>query len=99
MACFYIFIGRNSYPNWIFQANLDSKSFIDIYICSIYVLIMALTTVGYGDITCYSSNERIFQLFILVIGIFGYSFIISFISNYIQKINERSVDYEKKKKF
>ena len=99
MACLYIFIGRNSYPNWIFQANLDSKSFIDIYICSIYVLIMALTTVGYGDITCYSSNERIFQLFILVIGIFGYSFIISFISNYIQKINERSVDYEKKKKF
>ena len=98
MACLYIFIGRNSYPNWIFQANLDSKSFIDIYICSIYVLIMALTTVGYGDITCYSSNERIFQLFILVIGIFGYSFIISFISNYIQKINERSVDYEKKKK-
>ena len=96
-ACMYIFIGRNSYPNWIFKSNLDSKPFSSIYICSIYILTMALTTVGYGDITCYSLPERLFSLLILNIGIIGYSWVVSSFSNYIKKINEKSVDYENKK--
>ena len=96
-ACIFIFIGKNTYPNWIFQSNLDAEPFIIVYICAIYVITMAVTTVGYGDITCYSLSETIFQLFILNIGIIGYSFIVSFLSNYIQKINEKSVDFEKRK--
>ena len=96
-ACLYIFIARNAYPNWILHSNLESQSFFDIYICSIYILIMALTTVGYGDITCYSFYERIFQLFLLIIGIMAYSWLISSFSNYIKKLNEKSADYEKKK--
>jgi len=96
-ACLYIFIARNSYPNWILHSNLESHPFSDIYICSIYILIMALTTVGYGDITCYSFSERIFQLLLLIIGIMAYSWLISSFSNYIKKLNEKSADYEKKK--
>ena len=95
-ACMYIFIGRNSFPNWIFQAKLNSEPFINIYISAIYIITMALTTVGYGDITCYSFYERIVQLLILNIGIFGYSWVVSFISNYIKKINEKSADFDKK---
>ena len=96
-ACLYIFIARNSYPNWLLKANLEVTEFRNIYICSIYILLMALTTVGYGDITCYSFPERIFQLFLLIIGIFAYSWIVSSFSNFIKKLNEKSVDYEKKK--
>ena len=96
-ACLYIFIARNSYPNWIMRTNLDINEFKNIYICSIYLLLMALTTVGYGDITCYSFNERIFQVFLLFIGIIAYSWLISSFSNFIQKLNEKSADYEKKK--
>ena len=96
-ACIHIFLGRNSYPNWIFITNLDTEPFYHIYICSIYVITMAVTTVGYGDITCYSFSERIFQLFLLIIGIFAYSFLVSFLSNYIQKLNEKSVDFDNKK--
>ena len=93
-SCIYIFIGRNSYPNWIMVTDLDTKSFHHIYICGIYILITALTTVGYGDITCYSFKERIFQLILLVIGIVAYSWIVSNFSNYIQKINEQSSDLQ-----
>ena len=96
-ACVYIFVARNSYPNWILQANLGTYSFQHIYICSIYILIMAITTVGYGDITCYSFNERIYQLFLLVVGILAYSYAVSAVSNYVQKINEKSADFTKKK--
>ena len=95
-ACLYIFVGRNSYPNWIFHSKLETESFINIYISAVYILMMALTTVGYGDITCYSLYEIIFQLLLLIIGIIAYSTMVSFLSNYIIKINERSADYEKK---
>ena len=95
-ACLYIFIARNSYPNWILKANLDMAEFKNIYICSIYILLAALTTVGYGDITCSSFPERIFQLFLLIIGIFAYSWIVSSFSNFIKKLNEKYVDLEKK---
>jgi hypothetical protein len=94
----YIFIARNSYPNWILNSNLDTSSFFDIYICSIYVLIMAMTTVGYGDITCYSFKERIFQILLLVVGILAYSWAVTSFSNYIKKINEKSADFQNKKK-
>ena len=96
-ACLYIFIARNSYPNWILKARLEITEFKNIYICSIYILLMALTTVGYGDITCCSFPERIFQVFLLIIGIMTYSWLVSSFSNFIQKINEKSADYEKKK--
>ena len=96
-ACLYIFIARNSYPNWILETKLETHSFRDIYICAIYILITALTTVGYGDITCYSFYERIFQLLLLIIGIIAYSWLVSSFSNYIKKINEMSADFETKK--
>ena len=81
VGCLYIFIGRNCYPNWILNTHLDNSSFVDIYVCSIYVLMMAMTTVGYGDITCYSFGEVLFQLFLLIVGIFAYSWIVSSFSN------------------
>ena len=96
-GCLYIFIARNCYPNWILNTGLETSSFLEIYICSIYILIMAITTVGYGDITCYSFHERIFQLILLVGGIMAYSWVVSSFSNYVKKINERTADYEKKK--
>ena len=99
VACLYIFIARNNYPNWILNTNLDTSSFYDIYICSIYILIMAITSVGYGDITCYCFWEVIFQLFLLIVGILAYSWAVSSFSNYVQKINEKSADFEKKKSF
>ena len=96
ISCMYIFIGRNSFPNWIFHTKLNNESFLNIYITAIYIIIMALTTVGYGDITCYSFSELIFQILILNIGIFGYSWVVSNISNYMQKINGKSAEIEKK---
>ena len=96
-ACLYIFIARNTYPNWLLKARLEISDFTSIYICALYILLMALTTVGYGDITCYSLIERIFQIFLLFIGIIAYSWIISSFSNFIKKLNEKFISYEKKK--
>ena len=55
-TCLFIFIGRNSYPSWINAIKMENKSFISIYICSLYYLIATITTVGYGDI--YGKNHK-----------------------------------------
>ena len=96
IACIFIFIGKNYYPNWIVKNNLESNNFIDLYITSIYFMIATLTTVGYGDISTYNIWEKIFGLIMLLIGILGYSYAVSSLSNYIKNIDAKNLEYEKK---
>ena len=96
-ACLYILIARNSYPNWIINAKLDTRPYLDIYVCAIYILMTSITTVGYGDLTCYNFHERIYQLFLLIVGSVAYSYIVSAVSNFIIKIAEKSSEFNKKK--
>ena len=94
-ACSFIFIGKNSCPGWIMKKDILDKSYIHIYIVSLYFILVTITTVGYGDITGDSCPEIIFQMFLLIIGTIAYSFIISYISNYIVKMNQKSRTFEK----
>ena len=97
-TCIFIFIGRNSYPSWINTIRIENKSFYNIYICSLYYLITTITTVGYGDIYGRTIQEILFQIILLIIGTCTYSFLISSVSNYIKKINEKSLIFENKLK-
>ena len=94
-ACLFIFIGQNSYPNWLTKINIQNESYISIYITSVYFILVTITTVGYGDITGNSYAEIVFQMFLLIIGTIAYSFVISFFSNYIVKKNQKSMTFEK----
>ena len=44
-----------------------------------------MTTVGYGDIICISTYERIYHIILLGIGTIIYSFIVSKIGNYLRE--------------
>ena len=50
----------------------------NIYLLSIYFVIVTITTVGYGDITGQTLPEILFQIFLLIIGTIDYSFAISY---------------------
>ena len=95
VTCIFIFLGNNYYPGWIIKLNIQDKSYLYIYLTSVYFIIVTLTTVGYGDITGQTMTEIYFQIFLLIIGTIAYSFIVSYISNYIVKINQKSMLYEK----
>ena len=95
-SCMFIFLGRNIIDSWIFIDNFQEKSFLDIYIGSVYYLIMTVTTVGYGDIIGSSINEIIFQIVMVIAGTCIYSWIISSVSNYVKKMNEKYIKYEEK---
>ena len=83
-VCLHIFIGKNTYSNWLLSTNSQDESLSYIYIKSLYFLVTTLTTVGYGDITCQSIGETIFQIILLAVGTIFYSFIISTIGNFIK---------------
>ena len=87
-VCIHIFVGRNSYPNWIIKNNISEDNYYTIYVSSFYFIIATITSVGYGDITGYSTDEHIFQIFLLIIGIIAYSWLVSSISNYVRENNK-----------
>ena len=91
----FIYLGRNSYPGWIKRIDMYDESYMNIYVASLYYILVTITTVGYGDITGNSYPEITYQMFLLIIGTIAYSFIISYISNYIIKKNHKSIAFEK----
>ena len=95
-VCLHIFTARNTYPNWIISKNLDCSSFSSIYITSLYFIIQTITSVGYGDTTGNTLSEFIYQIYLLLIGIFLYSWIISSFSNYFMEQKKATEQLDKK---
>ena len=95
-TCLFIFLGRNTYPSWIIKLNIQDENYINVYLTSLYFIIVTITTVGYGDITGNTVPEILFQIMLLILGTIAYSFIISYVSNYIVKINQKSINFENK---
>ena len=92
-VCFHIFLGNHSYSNWLVKTNAEKESIFNLYIESLYFLVTTLTTVGYGDITCSSFGERIFQIILLAVGSIFYSYIISTIGNYIKNDSHAKIKF------
>ena len=95
MASLFIFIGRHSYPNWIFKQNFQQNDLLSLYIISVYYLTTTVSTVGYGDIQPNSYIEVIFQIIAITVGTVLYSWLVSSISNGIHKQSFASLNYEK----
>lgn len=95
-SCFYIFLGRNTLDSWIFRDGKEISSFAEIYLAAIYYLVVTVTTVGYGDLIGNTTNEIIFQIIMLIAGTCVYTWLISSVSTYVQKSNEKHIKYEGK---
>ena len=93
--CFHIYMGKLSYPNWIISSKLQDKSFIEIYLSSLYFILATMTSVGYGDIVCISRAETFFQIILLSIGIVAYSWIISTVGDYVKNESRATIKYNK----
>ena len=93
--CLHIFIGYQTFPNWIASMGIQDKSFIQIYIAALYGIIETLTTVGYGDVVCDSFTEIIFQIILLSVGIMAYSWVITIIGNYVNNESKAEIKHSK----
>jgi len=95
-ACIFIFLSHLEYPSWVSIQNLSNSPKFEIYISSFYYVFTTVFTVGYGDIVSINIYERVFNLILLIFGIMVYSFSISSLSNYVQKVDYKTQDYNKK---
>ena len=94
LICTHIYIGKQTYPNWISYSNMQDSSFILIYITSLYYLIETMTTVGYGDMAnLFTITSIIFQIIILSVGIIAYSWIITILGTYVKNESRAQIKY------
>ena len=93
LSCIHIFIGKHTYPGWIYSNDFQNYSILNLYMISVYYLIQTMTTVGYGDISSDSFVEIIFRIILLAVGIICYSWLISSISNSINKESYASINF------
>lgn len=93
-ACFWYFIARvdsNNINNWILRYGLLDKSLFTLYIKSLYFSFAVFVTVGYGDITAYSTAEIIIICFwLLFCGIY-FSFNLSILGSVFEGSNQMSI--------
>ena len=96
VSCIFIFLGKNDIESWINKFNFQEFNFANLYFIGIYYLITTVTTVGYGDLTCSTPNEKIFGIIIEIVGIVAYSYILTAISNYVKSKSDQREEYFKK---
>ncbi len=96
VSCIFIFIGKNQYPGWIVHYEFEDKHFLSLYFIAIYYIITTVTTVGYGDLLCITPIEKLFGLFMEIVGIFAYSFALTSISNYVKVLSDKNEEYHQK---
>ena len=78
MACIFYVVGAYSdEPNnsWISNYEQEDQSLSIVYLDTIYYCITTMITIGYGDIHGYTSSERLFCVFLMLLatGIFSYT--------------------------
>ena len=97
IVCVHIFLGGTRYPNWVSEIDTSYNiSFSSKYISSLYFMMTTMTSVGYGDIVCISHVERVYQLFLLGVGLVVYTFLITKFGNYINEQNTKKLQLEEK---
>ena len=86
---------------------VDSEN-SELYVTAFYFTVTTLFTVGYGDITAHSFEEKIFTIFLMLLGVVSFSFatgtIASIITSYdsqtamlkekIATLNEMQIEYD-----
>lgn len=80
LSCVFVFIGYSRYPNWMTHYGLEPKNYNEIYVTSTYFLCLTIFGIGYGDVLTTNLPERIYNIFLLIIGLMLYSWLVSALS-------------------
>lgn len=83
------------YEIWLYMNDLKDAEIIDLYIASLYFTVQTVVTVGYGDVHCYSTYERLFSSGLMLIGVFIYSFAIGSLTTLLSSVDQQNASYSK----
>ena len=90
VSCLWIILADfdpNKEKSWIYEyANYDTDEQVtrpDIYMTSFYFTITTITTVGYGDLSANTLNEKFICVFMMLAGVIAFSMASGALTNYI----------------
>jgi len=89
LACCFWVIGKEheERDSWIIKAELVDADFQMRYITSLYWALTTMTTVGYGDVSPISTNERLFGMVGMIIAAGVYAYIINNVGKMVSRYN------------
>ena len=93
-SCLFISLGNfpiSSDQSWIDENEMTDANFVDVYFASIYFCLATILGIGYGDITSQNYFERIFNIFLLTIGVMFFSIIITSLSLMFHSLDMKAV--------
>lgn len=92
-ACIWHFIGTaddTNPDNWLLKPSMTGLSDDELYLASIYFVMQTIATIGFGDIVPVTMPERIYTLFLLLLGVGFYSYIVGNLSNIFKVLEKDS---------
>jgi hypothetical protein len=93
IACIWIYVGFISYPNWITKYDFLGMSPTELYIASLYFNLTTIYTIGYGDICCANIYERIYNIILMIVGVFLYTYAVTSLSNMFTSHDDKTKKY------
>lgn len=97
VACIWIISGTmdpDSDGSWLSDYDVEERS--KVYLTSFYFTVTTITTVGYGDMSGNTSVEKTIVIFIMLIGVIGFSLTSGALTNFISATERKSEMLEKK---
>ena len=88
-CCFAMMIPLSQSDNWMYsyQSQLRYADSWTQYEVSVYWAIISITTIGYGDVKPVGQNERIFCIFVAMIGAITFSYCMGTISSLVANVS------------
>jgi hypothetical protein len=96
-ACFFYLAATLSDPSettWVKEAGLEQADKSEIYLAGLYWAVMTLTTIGYGDISAYSTVERAFSVVGMLFGVLLFAYVIGTITGLIEELDPALLEFQ-----
>ena len=100
IACIFYAVGSfdlDSEPMaWVVQQGIVDSTVEEKYITSLYWALTTTTTVGYGDISPSTRNERIYAMFGMILACGVFAFIIGSIETILKDQSQSAAQFKEK---
>lgn len=97
VACLWFLLGsQEGTPNWIDEYGLEGVDVETQYVNSLYWAVTTMTTVGFGDITPVSPDERVFASWVFLFGAVIYASIFGNVALLIQSFSLSTLRYRER---
>ena len=92
VSCLWIFLAYYDFiGSWVDDASFDTMSGAELYLTSFYFTTTTITTVGYGDYSGNTVVEKIFCVFIMIIGVISFSLASASLSSLFSNLDSTNV--------